>query len=217
MRTNIFVCLLTSLLLTVGGCQKRATTQPSSDSRVTASPAPTNQQSGEAKFDVCGLIKSEEIEAIQGSPIKETKSSGRSDRAFHTSQCFYTASEFSRSVSLSVTQSDPDSHTKRSPKDFWRETFGRYAEAEKERPGDQEKKESLIEQRRGKGEEEKSIPPKKIDGIGDEAYWTANRVGGALYVLKKDAFIRISLGGPDTAETKIDKSKKLAQKAVDRL
>ena len=66
-------------------------------------------------------------------------------------------------------------------------------------------------------EEEKAAPPQKIDGLGDEAFWTGNRVGGALYVLKKDIFIRISIGGPDNEETKINKSKALAQKALERL
>jgi hypothetical protein len=61
------------------------------------------------------------------------------------------------------------------------------------------------------------LPPKKIDGIGDEAYWTAGRIGGALYILKDDTFIRISVGGRDKEETKIDKSKALAEKALRRL
>ena len=60
-------------------------------------------------------------------------------------------------------------------------------------------------------------PPKKIGGIGEEAFWSGGRFGGALYVLKGDLFIRISVGGPDNEETKIEKSKTLAQKALDRL
>jgi hypothetical protein len=35
--------------------------------------------------------------------------------------------------------------------------------------------------------------------------------------LKKDVFIRVSVGGPDNEETKISKSKALAQKALQRL
>jgi len=34
-----------------------------------------SHESDPAKFDVCGLIKKQEIEAPQGSPIKETKNS----------------------------------------------------------------------------------------------------------------------------------------------
>jgi len=215
MHLKLFIPLFCFLLLAVTGCKRPATTQLSSGSPAAASPA--NQQSGEAYFDVCGLITKEQIEAIVGSPIKETKSSGRSNGAFRVSQCFYTAAEFSKSVSLAVTESDPDSTAKRSPKDFWKETFGRYEGEVKEREGDKEKKESLRDQARARGEEEEANPPKKIDGIGDEAYWTGNRFGGALYVLKKDVFIRISVGGPDKEETKIDKSKALAEKALQRL
>ena len=141
------------------------------------------------------------------------------------SQCFYTAEEFSKSVSLAVTQADASSSPKRSVKDYWSAAFGRFEgqekekekEKEKESEADKEKKESLREQARGRGEEEERIPPMKIDGIGEGSYWMGNRVGGALYVLKKDAFIRISVGGADTQQAKIDKSKALAQKALDRL
>jgi hypothetical protein len=75
---------------------------------------------------------------------------------------FYTATEFSKSISLAVTRSDQDSRPKRSPTDFWKETFGRHSKEEKEREGDKEKRESLRDQ----GEEERSIPPKK-NNIGD--------------------------------------------------
>jgi hypothetical protein len=69
----------------------------------------------------------------------------------------------------------------------------------------------------GGQEDEKAVPPKKIDDLGDAAYWTANRMGGALYVLKNNAFIPISVGGPDQEEAKIDQSKALAQKALSQL
>lgn len=117
----------------------------------------------------------------------------------------------SKSVSLAITPSDPDSPEKRSLRDFWKQTFGRFEGEAKEREGDEEKRKSLRE------EEEKSVPPKKIAGIGDDSYWTGNRVGRALYVLKNDASIRISVGGPDNEETKIDKSKALVQKALEHL
>jgi hypothetical protein len=217
MRSKILVSFLCCLLVTLAACKKRAAAPLSQNSQ--ANSPSSNPDSNAAKFDVCGLIKNEEIEAIQGSPIKETKSSGRSNAGIHTAQCFYTAAEFSRSVSLAVTMRDPDTSSDRSIKDFWHETFGRSEQAEKEREqaGDKEKKESLREQRREKGEEEGGSPPQKISGVGEDAYWSGNRVGGALYVLTKDAFVRISVGGADNAETKINKSKQLAEKAVSRL
>ena len=204
---KLFILLFFSLALV--GCNKQATTPSPSDARPISSPVA--QEPGVAKFDVCGLLTKPEIEAVQGSPVKDTKSSGRSDGGLRVSQCYYGTAESSKSVSLAITQSDPDSPAKRSLRDFWKQTFGRFEGEAKEREGDEEKRKSLGE------EEEKSVPPKKIAGIGDGAYWTGNRVGGALYVLKNDAFIRISVGGPDNEETKIDKSKALAQKALERL
>jgi hypothetical protein len=66
-------------------------------------------------------------------------------------------------------------------------------------------------------DEEKGRPPKKVEGIGDDAYWIANRVGGALYVLKNDVFIRISVGGPESEDAKINRCKALAEKALSHL
>ena len=213
MRARPFFSLLGCLFIPLAACEKRAAPPLSQDSQ--GKSPPTHQESGPAKFDACGLIKKEEIEAVQGSPITETKSSGRSNAGLHTAQCFYLAAEFSKSVSFSVTRRDPDSPNIRRIKDVWKETFSRYQTQEKEEEGDKEKKESLRQQQGERGEEQ--APLKKIDGIGDEAYWSAARVVGALYVLKNDAFIRISVGGNDDAETKLNKSKTLAEKALGRL
>src|SRR5207249_5572051 len=125
----------------------------------------------------------------------------------------YTATEFSKSVSLAVMQRDPGRPTTTSPKGFWKERFGRYSGEERER----DKDEKATERKEEKEEKEESIPPKKIDGIGDEAFWASNRFGGVLYILKGDAFTSISLGGTDDEDTKIKKSKTLAQKALQRL
>jgi hypothetical protein len=214
MRAKRLLYLFCCLPLAFAACEKK-TAAPASKNSQTKSTG-LGPESEKATFDACELIKKEEIEAVQGSPIKNTKSSGRSNAGFETAQCFYMAAEFSRSVSFSVTRSDPRSPTKKSLKEFWKETFGRYQGEKKEQEGDKEKKESLQEQRREKGEEE-GAPLKKIAGIGDDAYWSGSRVGGALYVLKNETFIRVSVGGADNEETKIAKSTKLAQKALDRL
>ena len=211
MWRKLFAIWLCLPLLSLGGC-KKAANNPSSQSQAAASPvsAPGTNQT---KFDCCGLMTKDEIEAIQGSPITSTTSSGRSGQGLFASQCYYAAAESSRSVSLEVTQSDSESPAKRSAKDFWKETFDQHRGEENQAKRDEDKKETG----RGKEEEGKSIPPKKINDVGDEAYWIGSRVGGALYVLKGDAFIRISVGGRDNAETKINKSRALAQKALQRL
>jgi Protein of unknown function (DUF3558) len=218
-RPLVFLCC--ALLFAVTGCKKNATADRSSNSQASATPA--NQKSNPTKFDVCGLITKEEIEEIVGSPLKDKKSSESSSEGLRMSQCFYTAAEFTKSVSLAITQSDPGSEAKSSVNEFWKETFGRYDQDrknnEKESADDKEKKESLKNQERERGEEKEAVPPKKIAGIGNEAFWSGSRVGGALYVLskQKNAFIRLSVGGADKEEIRIEKSKKLAQKAMDRL
>ena len=213
MRTFFFSSLLCVVSFAFAGCERRAATQSQ------ASPS-SGTGSGPVTFDACALLKYDEIEAIQGSPIKEAKSS-ESSAALRSSQCFYLAAEFSKSVSLSVTTVPSGNSNKAAARDFWKQTFARNQEREKEREtereGDKEKKESLREQQRGKGEEEGGAPLRKIEGIGEEAYWSGTRVGGALYVLKGNAFIGISLGGADTDEVRIEKSKKLAAKAIERL
>jgi len=207
-RRYIPVFLSCSLIAVSAGCKKNEATQRVSSAK---------QESDKAEFDVCALITKQEIETIQGSRIKETKSSVRSDAGFRVFQCFFTAEDFSKSVSLAVTQRDPNSSGERSVKDFWNETFGRFTDEEKESNAGKEERERLREQPRRKGEEKAFIPPKKIDGIGDDAFWSPNPVGGAIYVLKKDVFIRISIGGHDNEEGKLDKSKALARIAIDRL
>src|SRR5436305_161396 len=60
-------------------------------------------------------------------------------------------------------------------------------------------------------------PPKKVEGVGEEAYWSGNRFGGALYVLKKETIVRVSVGGPGDEEKKLSRSKALAEKVLGRL
>jgi hypothetical protein len=62
---------------------------------------------------------------------------------------------------------------------------------------------------------EESSPPEKVR-LGDEAYWTSSRVGGALYVLKGNSYVRISVV-PANQVAKIKKSKSLAEKVMARL
>jgi len=54
-------------------------------------------------------------------------------------------------------------------------------------------------------------------GVGEEAFWVGNRIMGALYVLKGNAFLRISVGGEKDESVRITKTKTLAQKALKRL
>jgi hypothetical protein len=212
--TRLFVCFWP--LIIICSCNKPA--QPSAtNSLSTAAPAPTSTQQSPAvsspvqsavpSFDCCSLLTVEEIEAVQGSSIRDKKNSERSANGLRMTQCFYTAAEYSQSVSLALTQIDPTDSTQRSVKAYWSETFGRES---KSPPGPESEKQS-------KEEGKESGEMKKIEGLGDDARWSSTRVGGALYVLKNDTILRISLGGKDNEQTRIEKSKALAQKALARL
>jgi hypothetical protein len=170
-------------------------------------------------LDACALLTSKEIESVQGEATKETKLTGQSTGGFSISQCFFTLPTFTNSVSLLVAQRGGGAGA-HDPKEFWRDTFhedkGKEKEREKEKDRDRDR-EGDRDKKRGGEEEEEGAPPQKISGIGDDAYWTGSRVGGTLYVLKGNAYLRISIGGPADQATKIKKSKALAQKALARL
>jgi hypothetical protein len=199
------------LLLTLGGCKR--STGSRSTLRLKPSPSRAGNDIAVPKFDACALLTKEELQTIQGSAVTDTKSSENADGVFRVSQCYYGAAESDRSVSLSVTQAKAGG--KNSPRGYWNETFGRYREGEKE--NEPEKKEKEADRAGSTREREEKTPPTKIEAIGEEAFWSGNRFGGALYVLKKENMIRISVGGPDNPETKINKSKALAEKALNRV
>ena len=90
------------------------------------------------------------------------------------------------SVSLAVTQGDPNNPAAPDAKAYWEKAFGSF---DKEEAGEEGEKKEKGEGR-GREERGKATPPKKIDGLGGEAYWTAS-VSMTLYVLKNDAFISV--------------------------
>lgn len=176
---------------------------------------------GKGKIDACALLTSQEIRSVQGESLKETKASGKAEGGFSISQCFYTLPTFSNSISLAVTQKG-DGAGARDPKEFWEATFDKESERERDNEHDQKSEKERgkkPEKARDKNreEEEESAPPQKIPGVGDEAFWTGSHVGGALYVLKGNTYLRVSVGGAGNQQTKINKSKALARLALKRL
>ena len=176
------------------GAASPSNATPLPESRSAASPQ-------KEQIDACTLLSGQDIQAVQGEAVKEAKLTTRSDDKFITSQCFYSLTTFSNSVSLAVTErkEGPDSQD---PKEYWRELFD----------SDRTKARGESDER-----EEKEGAPLRVEGIGDEAFWSGSRVGGALYVLKSNRYIRVSIGGTDDQQTKIRKLKALAKKAIARL
>lgn len=184
-------------------------TQPSQQPAITAS-TESGKGKPRGKIDACTLLSSKEIQAIQGEPLQETKSSARSEGGFGVSQCFFTLPTFTNSISLVVTQRG-DGLGARNPKEFWREQF-RNSKTDSEAHEKDLDKDHNKDRERGRAEEkEESARGLKISHVGDEAFWSGNLVGGALYVLKGNAFVRVSVGGSGEQRAQINKAKALAQ------
>jgi hypothetical protein len=165
-----------------------------------------------AKIDVCQLLTADDLKAVQGEAFKEAQRSDRQEGGFIVAQCYYALPTSSNSVVLNVTESGGAG----SPRKFWEDTFGseeREGKDKSAREREREKQKNKAEER----EEEEGAPPEKINGLGEEAFWIASRVGGALYVLKKDIFFRISVGGAGDGKSKLKKSKTLAQQVLKRV
>ena len=142
--------------------------------------------------DACTLLPERVIEKTLGEPLKQTRSSSGKRGEVIDAQCLYSLPTFSNSVSLSLTLPAAGDATRSRPRKLWMQRFHEAAE-------------QAEEERRGSGEREaEASRPVPVEGIGDEAFWVRSFVG-TLYVLKGNAFLRISLGGKwdDAARLKI--------------
>ena len=219
MRSAGIILVVWAVVL-FSGCSSQPTNQTStapSSSPAAAMPSAVNGATPGAsssvvkpKVDACTLLTSDEIKAVQGEALKETTPSNRATGDFIVSQCYYGLPTPANSISLTLTERNADQQGGQSVKDFWEQTFGK-----NESKGDKkEEKKKPAAKREG---DEESAPLEPVRGIGDEAFWSASRVGGALYVLKGNNYLRISVGGKGDSEAKLKKSKTLAQKALRRL
>lgn len=199
------------LLLATASCgsQSASTQQSAEPQKSTTTSASSSDRTGEKKreidntatsakaaFDACTLLTSAEIAVVMGQPVKETKgsnpTSNQTGTSFERWQCFYTVEPFDKSVSLELARNNPKG-SQSAMAEFWKKTF-------------QEAK-----------DKKKSDKPKAVPGVGDEAFWVGDNKTGALYVLKNNRYLRISIGGPDDESVKTTTLKALAQNALKRL
>ena len=180
------------------------------------SPQKSARAAGDTRFakkiDVCALLTSAEMEAVQGEPVKETKPSIQQSGSFLMSQCFFRTATFTKSVSLALAVPDPGKPSALTPREFWRKQFHPPEPVKEGKPvaGKAPKK--------SEPEDEKDVgKPRAIAGLGEEAYWVGNPISGALYVLKGNSFLRISVGGVREESARMEKSKVLARAALKRL
>jgi hypothetical protein len=166
--------------------------------------------SADGKVNPCALLTSEEIEAVQGEPVKEVKRGSRPTGGMIISQCVFQTLTAAKSVSLEVATVNHPNSSAATPRKFWRNQFHSLDLKEKELPAD-------ANPAKGLAAEKEANKPRRIAGVGEEAYWVGNPVTGILYVLEGDVFLRISVGGIREESARVEKSKALARAAVHRL
>jgi hypothetical protein len=174
--------------LAAGSCSKPNTQDGANPPQSSAPPAAS-------VGDACTLLTKEEIQAVQGEPFKDTKPSQKVAAGLTVSQCYFEVPTAANSVVLTVTRKADGG---REPSQSWQDIFHSERRSEKKEEGEVKE-------------------PQKIDGLGDEAFWTGTRIGGALFVLKGNCYIRISVGGAGDQAQKIEKSKALAESVLKRL
>jgi hypothetical protein len=187
--------VLPALLCTFAGCNKPQPHAAEAKPPETATAAPA--QPARPVPDACTLLTSDEIRAVLGEAVQQTKPTSNADGVVATSQCYFALPTAANSAVLTVIRRGAGNATR----EWWEETFHREHDGEK----------------REREEGEKKAKPEKVDGLGDEAFWTPSKIGGALYVLKGDTSIRISVGGKDDLATKLKKSRALAELVLKRL
>jgi hypothetical protein len=149
------------------------------------------------------VLSARDVERVQGQAFKSVKLTETDANGLKVSQCFYALPSFASSVSVDVMRGRTG--------EFWRAHFANATE----RRDDDEERES--ETRNHSAAEEHETAARKIRGIGEAAVWSGSRVAGALYVLHGDTIVRVSVGGPGSEEQKIERSKKLAARALRKL
>ena len=192
-RARRGITILVSLFgLAVASCSKPRTEERTNAPQPSATPTVL---AADANADACALLTKEEVQAVQGEPFKDTKPSQKTGAGLVVSQCYFELPTAVNSIVLTVTR---QARGGADPGQSWQEMFHR-------------------EKAPGKREEAEEKEPQKIEGLGEEAFWTGNRVGGALFVLKGNCYIRISVGGAGDQAQKIDKSRALAENVLKRL
>ena len=170
------------------------------------------ETSTNGKKGACILLTSAEIEAVQGEPVIETRASVQPGGEMLVSECFFHTTKFAKSVSVALATPSSAKLSALTPRKFWQKQF-HAPDMEGDAMSAADKR---AQKPKPEGEEEAG-EPRRIEGLGEEAYWVGTPITGALYVLQGDNFVRVSVGGVGEESARIEKSKILARAVVKRL
>jgi hypothetical protein len=143
----------------------------------------------------CAIVSREAVARIQKAPVVSEKESASGGRSVENRSCYFQAEPFSKSVSLEWTRDREPGAARRQ----WDSLFhGTSAE------GDRGKEEN----------EERRAAPRRVEEVGEEAYWVSSHAGGAIYAWGSGAFVRVSVGGEGTDEEKRGRASSIAREAL---
>jgi hypothetical protein len=158
----------------------------------------------------CDTLTKESVSSVQGEQVIDATASQTSSGGLSISQCFYKLPTYSRSVNLEITTGPPNGID-----EFWKKRFHEYRMSEEEEEELEREKEQGNKASPG-AEEKKSSGPQPVSGLGDEAFWVASQINGALFVRKSNAIYRVTLGGPDGSSAKLERATALAKSFLDK-
>lgn len=144
--------------------------------------------------NACQVLSARDVAAVQGARFKSAKLKESGTKEMQVSQCFYALPRLSDSVSVDVMRGDT--------RGFWKKHFADVRD------------EHLAS---AKPRHEREAQAMRVAGVGDRAVWSGNRLAGALYVMKGETIVRVSVGGDAPREQKIERAKQLAARALRRL
>lgn len=191
----LFAALLTGCKSSDNPASTAATTTPAASPLAVAASSPSPSSPASSSIDPCVLLTKEDLKTVQGEELKQASRSDQPNPDYLSTQCYYLLPTAANSVVINLTIQKPGG---KSVEQLWEGMFEN-GEAEKGEEGEEQAK------------------PEKISGLGQESFWLASRVGGALFVLKKNTIFRISVGGGGDIKTKLSKSRALAIKALARI
>jgi hypothetical protein len=219
--------LLLCLLSFAPACGPRASREPTSPTPTTQASQPTPAATMPVpKSATCALLSGADIREVQGEEPTDAQGSEHLAGGLVMSQCFYRLPTFNKSVSIEVVRASADAQAQGPVKDYWRQKFHGDAGESRERERERREREEELKRENANGqvregghtererEGEEETRARRVAGIGDAAYWSGGEEGGALYVLKKDSVISVSVGGPEDEAGKIRKAKALAEKVL---
>lgn len=143
--------------------------------------------------DACALLANDEVKGVLGVDVREREPGTQNVHGLLMAQCYFGTST-PRSVSVAIGRTTKIEGRTVTPYQFWQRQF------------------HPREAARGDASAARAIP-----GVGDEAFWSGTRLGGALFVLRSRTVIRVSVGGVQDEQDRLAKSRALAVAALRHL